>query len=611
MKTNCVRAILISVFVVAAFQGFLMAQTAKMVLVPYKNEKLNLYGFKDSLSGKIVVAPRYDHAGRFVEGLSKVIIEEKYGFADKTGKLVLPCKYYYIDDVTDGMAVLKTVEGKYGYCNNKGVVTIPPKYSFAGDFGNGLAPVESGEKCGYINKTGQFVIPPKFDWASSFNDGYAIVTAGGKQGLIDKTGKYILPLREDEITYFSKEVYKVRNSDRNTCGLMDKSGKWLTDSNLAYIGDLNFDFPDGISSISDFNDQMGIVNGKGEVLMPPSFDSWKKIGHPDLICVYTNYDLWVTERTRFGLYDLKQKKLVTELVYNEIDDKYMEGMLAFAKDGKVGYFDSTGKVAIEPLFDKGYQFNHGVAVVQNEGKYMLINSEGKIISDAYDHIFSYSDDLFMVNNSGTWSEEEGIQGGVCGLIRYDGTVFAKLAFAKLDAVHGDMIIFLKNNSLGFMDLKGNEVMKPDYTYLGAFNDGLAFFRIPEMDEYGEYIEGPGTWGYINKSGKEVIPATYDDAFDFSEGLGQVILYNAIIFIDTLGKEVLRLTDAQEAGPFSDGMAWVKKDGKIGYTDRTGVMRIPCIYEKGQDFSDGVTKVELQGNEILINKKGEEIRRWKK
>ena len=47
----------------------------------------------------------------------------------------------------------------------------------------------------------------------------------------------------------------------------------------------------------------------------------------------------------------------------------------------------------------------------------------------------------------------------------------------------------------------------------------------------------GKWGYIDKSGTLVIPARYDDAWDFSEGLAHVNLNGRWFYIDKNGNEV--------------------------------------------------------------------------
>ena len=50
-------------------------------------EQNGKYGFIDS-TGKTVIAPQFDSAGLFSEGLARVQIGDKWGFIDKTGKML-------------------------------------------------------------------------------------------------------------------------------------------------------------------------------------------------------------------------------------------------------------------------------------------------------------------------------------------------------------------------------------------------------------------------------------------------------------------------------------------------------------------------------------------
>lgn len=80
---------------------------------------------------------------------------------------------------------------KYGYIDKTGKVVISPQFEYAGAFSEGLAEIKIGNKCGYIDKMGKIVIPPQFDDVWPFSDGIAIVAISDKLGYIDRTGKYI------------------------------------------------------------------------------------------------------------------------------------------------------------------------------------------------------------------------------------------------------------------------------------------------------------------------------------------------------------------------------------------------------------------------------------
>ena len=123
----------------------------------------------------------------------------------------------------------------------------------------------------------------------------------------------------------------------------------------------------------------------------------------------------------------------------------------------------------------------------------------------------------------------------------------------------------RNGKYGYVDKSGHEVIPCKYDYAGNFREGLAIF---EKDD---------KWGYIDKKGREVIPCKYDRTFNFSEGLAIVEKDDKSGFIDKEGREVIPcMYDA--AGSFSEGLAYVKKDDKWGYIDKTGREIIPFIYE---------------------------------
>lgn len=59
--------------------------------------------------------------------------------------------------------------------------------------------------------------------------------------------------------------------------------------------------------------------------------------------------------------------------------EFNDGLAAFCKDGKWGYLDTKGEVAIPAKFDETSQFNEGRALVTKGGKLLLINKKGETI----------------------------------------------------------------------------------------------------------------------------------------------------------------------------------------------------------------------------------------
>ncbi|MGB3693601.1 MAG: WG repeat-containing protein [Spirulinaceae cyanobacterium] len=87
------------------------------------------------------------------------------------------------------------VRDKYGFIDKTGKIVIEPQFDQVHYFSEGLASISTGKyrrKCsGYIDKTGEVVIPAQFDIAASFCSGIASVWIDSQEGYINRKGEYI------------------------------------------------------------------------------------------------------------------------------------------------------------------------------------------------------------------------------------------------------------------------------------------------------------------------------------------------------------------------------------------------------------------------------------
>src|SRR6266849_5349942 len=145
----------------------------------------------------------------------------KWGFIDRTGKIVIPLQFDGANEFHEGLALV-TAGGKRLFIDTTGHVVITPQFDIVNNFCEGLAAVNIGQtkipnlglianpgKWGYIDQTGKLVIPLKFEHAEDFSEGLAPVkvkvetvwcpadTSGNRSGAsmmygyVDKTGKMI------------------------------------------------------------------------------------------------------------------------------------------------------------------------------------------------------------------------------------------------------------------------------------------------------------------------------------------------------------------------------------------------------------------------------------
>ena len=85
---------------------------------------------KPQIPSKIIT---FQDPSGFSEGLASIKINGKHGYIDKSGLLVIPCKYELASLFEDSLACVE-LNGKYGFINSKGREVIPCKYDDAYSF---------------------------------------------------------------------------------------------------------------------------------------------------------------------------------------------------------------------------------------------------------------------------------------------------------------------------------------------------------------------------------------------------------------------------------------------------------------------------------------------
>ena len=118
-------------------------------------------------------------------------------------------------------------------------------------------------------------------------------------------------------------------------------------------------------------------------------------------------------------------------------------------------------------------------------------------------------------------------------------------------------------------------------------------------------------GYFNKfTGEVVIPAVYDRAWQFSEGIAGVVKDNSLMFINPDGSlafdGAFNADLTMPAYLFENGYCLVRSNhgNAIGMIDHQGNWALQPIYENIQYEGNGSWKVEKEDNEGLVNDKME-------
>jgi hypothetical protein len=226
---------------------------------------------------------------------------------------------------------------------------------------------------------------------------------------------------------------------------------------------------------------------------------FRDVGPIDEDCFYGS-PLADNPNNHVNLYSRQLKTLATDIALSARSHFATEGTVLSTDSGHLfGYRDTRGRWLIKPVYDDAQPFRSGLAAVgmreKRQFRWHFIDRKGEtVLSDA------------------RWR-------AVCG-------GFSEGYAAVVRAVKGGRY------ATAFIDQKGGQLT--DYSFGGAalpFQDGLAAV-CDQQDK----------WGYLDRSGKLVIPHQFDRADSFHGELARVRIGDRFHYISRSGERVYSLPE---------------------------------------------------------------------
>jgi hypothetical protein len=251
---------------------------------------------------------------------------------------------------------------------------------------------------------------------------------------------------------------------------------------------------------------------------------------------------------------------------------------------------------------------------------VILDSTGKIISQKqYEQISPYNGKFFPVQNRGFW-----------GAVDKGGKEIITCVHDSLLQSNGSNLVVKFKDSYGVINLDENWLVTPQQNSLELLNDDaylefngrttflktmkgqLIYFSDNTLEYKDGYLKEhlpSGAYWIISMDGiiieRSTQPQQTEKVFRESEGYRAILRDGKYGFIDGEGR--LRIANRYEdAKPFNDGLAAIRIRGKWGFIDQSEALIIQPVYDGVENFNNGYSIVRQQDQYGLIDRNGKVV-----
>lgn len=416
------------------------------------------------------------------------------------------------------------------------LLTILPSFTLGVEAQDLKIMVNKKGKVGFADTSGNEVIKCQYESAQPFSDGVAIVTKSGKSGIIDQTGKVILPLQYSQILPWTKDIYMIKSGKQ--VGLADHKGTVVLEAVYSFISKPNcygkaLLAKGGKSTTNDkkpymANAKYGIIDNNGKVIIEPkyrglyefSYDCTDKNPYGEGMrllysyhyttdtlvtdCSYLGFSGYGLTIINAGVMDGNGKVLLKPGLYSEVMQP-QGGMIRYYVSKKkktlCGFYDidkGTGFQvnAIDQEIEKIQYWTHadfiGDIAPVNGASWRFIDKKGNTLREGYTAMrHSSTTGLWAAKNSkGTWDVFDDSNADVAPLSGFEDIRFPK--------EKGDKELFSvkKGDKYGYVDRSGAEAIP--FTYDMALANDYDFLVVKK----------DGAWGMLSVDNNVLVPTEY-------------------------------------------------------------------------------------------------------
>lgn len=407
----------------------------------------------------------------------------------------------------------------------------------------------------------EWSVEPRFDEALPFEDGVARVRVGEKWGLIDSAGKEIHAPAFAFIGKFTEHGCAVIYQGEQAAIEILRNSEPRTWP----FGMPGPEVPVGVSC--------GLMDRSGKILATADWEDVQNHIHG-----FTP----VKRDGKWGYLD-GNGQLAISCEWDAAWRFSAEGFAVVTREGKRGMIDKAGKIIVQPEWDGALNFcKEGIGAVRREAGWALVDSSGTLLTAPVwqlrwqDRRFNlgFIPAISTVDKKATLLGKDGkpvvpmhsnyfpLRNGVVithesgeNIVYGEGAKELHRFFGNISEAGEGLLLVLDGARFGLLDGNGNWAVQLQNGKARTFVGGMLAFTTGTQ------------WGFMDLSGKIAVSAKWDEVRDFREGLAAVRKQGRWGFVDQNGRTVVT-PRFEMAGDFSCGVAAVTGgDGKPPVANR--------------------------------------------
>ncbi len=455
--------------------------------------------------------------------LIKIVKNNKYGYIDYTGNVIVNPKYIYADDFVKGYAIVKNSSNLPLIINKGGKEVVPTGEYFSlyrSDEDIIASKItKSGLKYGLLDTNLKRKTKFIYD-GITYLDGIYTYTKGNSVGILNKQGKDIYNFKltdsDDKVldvkiskNIDSNEVYAVVkvNSTSQIINIEDGSVAMDATLNKVVAEDNNVFYEDAYGQKLYMYVKNNKVIYESDSYLSMSIES-SETGVLKCLKKDYSYEYISTDTLTPLKNDLSENEVFlgqNVLIYKDYDTKKRQNKIVLVKDGKI-----INEITSD--FEVVSGFINGAASIKFlDGTFSYINEDGKLITDKKFAEVNHFDELgqAIAKTSDGYGVID-LKGNVIIPFENNDIKMAKFEYKKKSIGTKGSVFFAvkKQNLYALYDKNGKRINKKEYYSNVSFDDNYPILRIET--ELSDYLYMPITDSKINLTSSKEDYLAYDN-----------------------------------------------------------------------------------------------------